>query len=462
MKNNKSKQRIVVDVDEYKDTEDWCFECKDGGNLLVCDHEGCEKVYHPNCVGKKSATVKKRGQWICRRHSCFDCSKLPGYYCFCCCFAACENCITTIKFAPIKGTIGLCDECSEIAQLVERNALFDSDGDVMNFDDRNTYECRFKEYLEIMMDKEGFSFEDINTVLNVLKKGKKQKSFSDALKSVKINDYDELIILDPDVDNGVEDNPKDVGFANDDNDDNDSGLEYERIMPVPKKQRAMNSGRDTLDKKLDYGVHESCFASIVIDNIKLVYLRKGLLEKLVKQSEHLEDKVLGCFVKVKRDREDCSHRSSHQLLQVTGVKNVSTDETNSEILLQVSNMLTDICIRMLSDDDISEDEIVDLQQKVKEGLIKRPTVVELEQKALRLHEDVTKHWIERELVRLQKLIDFVNEKGWRRELDEYLDKLELLKKESEQQRLLQQLPDVTADVEVECNNGLRQHRGRRV
>ncbi|CBI27724.3 unnamed protein product, partial [Vitis vinifera] len=52
---------------------------------------------------------------------------------------------------------------------------------------------------------------------------------------------------------------------------------------------------------------------------------------------------------------------------------------------------------------------------MKDGLLKRLTVVELKQKAQRLHEDITKHWIARELDLLQNLIDRANEKGWRKE-----------------------------------------------
>lgn len=38
----------IVDVDdeeeEEKDCEDWCFVCKDGGSLMLCDYKW---VFHP-------------------------------------------------------------------------------------------------------------------------------------------------------------------------------------------------------------------------------------------------------------------------------------------------------------------------------------------------------------------------------------------------------------------------------
>ncbi|CAK9134197.1 unnamed protein product [Ilex paraguariensis] len=94
----------------------------------------------------------------------------------------------------------------------------------------------------------------------------------------------------------------------------------------------------------------------------------------------------------------------------------------------------------------SLDECEDLRRKVKGGLVKKPTVVELEQKARSLHEDITKHWIARELALLEKLIDRANEKGWRRELFEYMERKQLLQTSSEQSRLLQSVPIVIPDV----------------
>lgn len=35
----KRKQPEQVDDDDDDQEENWCFECKDGGQLVICDHE---------------------------------------------------------------------------------------------------------------------------------------------------------------------------------------------------------------------------------------------------------------------------------------------------------------------------------------------------------------------------------------------------------------------------------------
>jgi len=60
----------------------------------------------------------------------------------------------------------------------------------------------------------------------------------------------------------------------------------------------------------------SCYATIGPKNMKLVYLRKSLVEQLLQQDETFESKVVGSFVKVKSDPLDSKHQ--YQLLPVTG------------------------------------------------------------------------------------------------------------------------------------------------
>jgi chromatin remodeling complex protein RSC6 len=86
-----------------------------------------------------------------------------------------------------------------------------------------------------------------------------------------------------------------------------------------KKSRTMTSEPST-----PKGISERyrrCFASLVHDNIKLIYLRKSLIMDLLKQPETFEHKVIGCFVRVKNDPKYCTYhrpKTMYQLGQVTG------------------------------------------------------------------------------------------------------------------------------------------------
>ncbi|KAK0588797.1 hypothetical protein LWI29_005620 [Acer saccharum] len=117
---------------------------------------------------------------------------------------------------------------------------------------------------------------------------------------------------------------------------------------VHKSQQRMSSGKNCTGKEVVIDVQKCCFAAIIPENVKLVYLRKSLVEKLSNEIETFEVKVIGSFVRVKSDLP----RNYHQLVQVTGVK--SSSSMSSEILLQVSNMVKEVPISKLSDDDFSK------------------------------------------------------------------------------------------------------------
>ncbi|XP_049931415.1 uncharacterized protein At5g08430-like isoform X2 [Nymphaea colorata] len=197
---------------------------------------------------------------------------------------------------------------------------------------------------------------------------------------------------------------------------------------------------------------KNAFACITVKNIRAVYLKRSLVEEFLKSVESFDSKVTGCFVRIRSDAK-AIHRSSHTLVQVTGTKNLTenyrTGNMQTNIVLLVSDSDKDIRIHMISEDEFTEEECEELCQIMRQGLVKRPTVEELERKVFDLHEDITNHRIKKEIVLLQNLMKRANEKGWRRELMEYAEKLEILQRPDEQARLVQELPTIVADAETE-------------
>ncbi|CAN4108133.1 unnamed protein product [Withania somnifera] len=517
----KRGKRMILNKEEI--AEDWCFECKDGGELMICDYGECLKAYHPACVGKNNSELTSDKRWICGWHSCLVCHRSSNYHCYCCDRAVCSRCIGRIDFVLLKGKYGFCNNCLKLALLVEDDRNVDSDGESVDLRDRETYEGLFREYYEIVKEKEGF---DKNSLLAGKAQLGKEKTYQ--------------IISDSDKNSEEEDEhseEEDEQISSDNGEFSDGEPQKKRLkkkrctQQKTKMQRSVNSkkkefvgwgskplfdflqfiGQDTREKLSQYDVTsivtkyikehnlmhpvkkrrilcdvqlqalfgkkvvnrhrifslleshfveneerlqedeldldledddtdmlmapktekkveqnkissiwystaaKSQFAALIPENIKLVYLKRSLMLEMIKQPESIETKIIGSFVRVKLGPCDYEQRNSHQLVQISGIKLGSNDKGNDESLIQVSNMTRDVSLAMLSDDEFSKEECNDLREKVTAGLLKKLTIVELEQKAKILHEDITKHRIARELELLQKLIDRANEKGWRHE-----------------------------------------------
>lgn len=545
------KKRINKDKD---DAEDWCFICKDGGDLRLCDYEGCTKVYHPKCVNRKNSFLKSDKKWICDHHSCSVCRTTAtiGFSCLLCPYSACDNfCIniSNSEFVVVRGKeeSGLCEDCLELVRLAEDNADCDRDGDKLDFEDLDTFECGFKECWEILKENEGLTLDDFyspeketegeseNTEpqkstlgkrkaaaefegvsVDMLKmkshmengiceddedeitlkellvrKHKKRKSVSS--DHVTSSDLEEKEVITPNSprnteENGISEDDEDeitlkelparkhkkrksvssydvtssdseekephleIGISED---DEDEITVKDRAARKHKKRKLARSDHVTSsdsEEKTSEGKEEvrstseeSCFASIVASNMKLVYLRRSLVEELMlKQLDNWERKVVGSFVRVKNDPKDYFQgNSSHQLTQVKGI---IRKQDSDEILLHLPTR--NVPISLLSDCDFTEEECGDFRERVENYVVRRPTVVEIEHKARELHEDLIKDWIEREFTRLQNCIRHEeNQAGWiSRDLCKYLELRELLKQTLERKRLSQQEQQVIAEV----------------
>ncbi|TDH66262.1 hypothetical protein CCR75_001852 [Bremia lactucae] len=86
------KREMKRDVGE---SEDVCFCCKDGGNVIECDWKGinnafarCPKVYHEECLGY---SVPDGKTWVCPRHRCQDCGIIARNSCRFCVTSYCDE-----------------------------------------------------------------------------------------------------------------------------------------------------------------------------------------------------------------------------------------------------------------------------------------------------------------------------------------------------------------------------------
>ncbi|CAN6355128.1 unnamed protein product [Urochloa humidicola] len=546
------QQQEDAEAGETVDGEDLCFVCKDGGDLRVCDFRGCHKAYHPVCAKKDSDFLNSDEEFICEWHTCFICEGRSRYYCFCCpTHTFCQRCVAKAEFVPVlRKTKGFCINCLKMAIMIEKNVGVDSDGERVDFNDRATYEFLFKEYWEIVRDKEGMTLDKLEDAYTILKRGQNYKQDPDLekLPDEEHNSDDEFVGQSDDSDeepssraklNGTPVKTKSflkgcksmrngfVGWGSkelieflssigkDTSETLDecrvaeivreyirqkdllqknkkklvicddklqplfrkSKVKYNRIYYLLKNHIAANmisedetlvSSEDNSDSvmtkkarvasnqssapKRTPEINKSCFASLVHDNINLIYLKRSVVVDLLKEPDTFESKVVGSFVRIKNDPKDYSfpkHKKLHQLGQVTGIRKTTEEDKIkdiSDVLLCISNM-PDVSISVLSDGDFDEEECQDLRLLAQNNSFKRYTVGDLEEKARSLRRDIMSHWIIRELQRLDKLIDIANEKGWRNDKHEYLDKKQLLCKPSEQKRLLEEVPRVIPEIE---------------
>ncbi|CAN6475493.1 unnamed protein product [Victoria cruziana] len=211
----------------------------------------------------------------------------------------------------------------------------------------------------------------------------------------------------------------DLHFAANEAPDDEAGFSSEDENERKSRKLGYNQkgGKSALERNT-MAAKRNAFACITVKNIRAVYLRRSLVEEFLKSVESFDSKVTGCFVRIRSDAK-AIRRSSHKLVQVTGTKNLPEDHrtgnVQTNIVLLVSDSDKDIHVDMISEEDFSEEECKELGQIMKQGVVKRPTVEELEMKALALHEDITKHRIKKEIVLLQNMVKRANEKGWRRE-----------------------------------------------
>lgn len=113
-------------------SEDFCFVCKDGGDLIECEARLCGKVFHRECLAFPPQGSAEE-PWSCPRHLCaqcgsdaitFACVYCPSSYCSPCCEAGLKSdalqvfqVLSHATFElPVPVTPVICSYCLDIAK----------------------------------------------------------------------------------------------------------------------------------------------------------------------------------------------------------------------------------------------------------------------------------------------------------------------------------------------------------
>ncbi|KAL5706612.1 hypothetical protein ACHQM5_024757 [Ranunculus cassubicifolius] len=163
-----------------------------------------------------------------------------------------------------------------------------------------------------------------------------------------------------------------------------------------RKSRRKGDGRGPQTNLDDY-------AAIDVNNIKLLYLRRNLMEDLLEDSDKFHDRVSGSFVRI-RISGSGQKQDMYRLVQVIGTRKAAepykTGKRSADVVLEILNLNKSeaISIDTISNQDFTEDECKRLRQSIKCGLIRRMSV-----------------WLETEKLRISHLRDRASEQGRRKE-----------------------------------------------
>ncbi|KAD3640714.1 hypothetical protein E3N88_29937 [Mikania micrantha] len=149
-----------------EDDEDVCFICFDGGSLVLCDHRGCPKAYHPACIRRDEEFFESAAKWNCGWHICSICQKTAHHMCYTCTYSLCRGCIRKADYVCVRGDKGFCTICMKTIMLIENNGQGE-DGKVQaDFDDKLSWEYLFKVYWVYVKGKLSLTLNDLTQAKN--------------------------------------------------------------------------------------------------------------------------------------------------------------------------------------------------------------------------------------------------------------------------------------------------------
>ncbi|XP_071696153.1 uncharacterized protein [Rutidosis leptorrhynchoides] len=158
----RSKQSVVVPGED----EDVCFICFDGGSLVLCDHRGCPKAYHPACIKRDEAFFESAAKWNCGWHICSICQKTAHHMCYTCTYSLCRGCIKKADYVCVRGDKGFCTICMKMIKLIENNGQGEDGKVQVDFDDKLSWEYLFKVYWVYLKGKLSLTDNEITEAKN--------------------------------------------------------------------------------------------------------------------------------------------------------------------------------------------------------------------------------------------------------------------------------------------------------
>ncbi|CAL5097933.1 unnamed protein product [Urochloa decumbens] len=429
--------------------DECCFLCKDGGDhLRACDKD-CLKAYHPCCLENKHGFLPTpEDQFVCDWHICFNCKQSSQFQCLCCPISVCHDCLGKVGFVELrKQQKGFCTSCLNKAISIEKNTDSDPRWVQSDYSNAEISDILFKDYWEDVKDIEHVTLvylEEARVILN-------RKLDCNRANSEKFPDDDHKSDVNMFAENAATD--KTIPL--------DSKEKQNKVYTSLKKNKSNKKtyigwgSKELIQFLSSFGKDTSkSLGEVEIVDVIMGHIKENdLFNDNKKKSFWCDDKLQPLF----RRRKDVyiaiiSLTSSWNML---GIKKSSEEYkingTCTNILLRITGLWDDVRISMLSDEDFVEEECNDLVSLVNKGLLERPTIAALEEKVATVHKDIVNHWIDKELLRLEREIDRAHIKGWRDYFEELMHTKKKLSTEAERARRLEEVPEIIADTEQEGN-----------
>ncbi|KAK1439183.1 hypothetical protein QVD17_04999 [Tagetes erecta] len=149
-----------------EEDEDVCFICFDGGSLVLCDHRGCPKAYHPACIKRDEEFFESAAKWNCGWHICSICQKTAHHMCYTCTYSLCRGCVRKSDYVCVRGDKGFCTICMKTIMLIENNGQGEDGKIQADFDDKLSWEYLFKVYWVYLKGKLSLTLEELTQAKN--------------------------------------------------------------------------------------------------------------------------------------------------------------------------------------------------------------------------------------------------------------------------------------------------------